>query len=326
MTSVLTTHRAATSYRAFGRKTVAARTAGLVLLFVSIMAAACPAPHAEASFEPFAPGSPFRTTIPDGAAIDPNSDAMVARIARDNGLYSNLVEFGIPIYHADPQTHRYSVRCTTDWGRCPFSGYEVPMPAGARPSPGLDGAMVVIDASTRRSFEFWRAREAGNQWTASWGAVNNLDGSGWGGSSTGSGASRLAGVIHVAEIRQGEIPHALALQADNVCANVFRPPALKTDGHSSRSDCIPEGARVRLDPEVDLASLELAPAVRMVARAMQVYGGYIVDNGGAPLSVSFELDTNASKDSIGSVYLLAGLNMDYDPLRGVPWNRLQVLA
>ena len=326
MTSVLTTHRVATSYRVFGRKAVAACAAGLVLLFVGIMAAACPTPHAWASFQPFAPDSPFRTTIPEGAAIDPNSDAMVARIARNNGIYSGLVEFGIPIYQADPQTPRYSVRCTMDWGRCPFFGYEVPIPAGVRPSPGSDGAMVVVDTSTRRSFEFWQARELGDQWTASWGAVNNLDGSGWGGSSTGSGASRLAGVIRVEEIQQGEIPHALALQVDSVCANVFRPPALKTDGHSSRSDCIPEGARVRLDPEVDLAALELAPAVRMVARAMQVYGGYIVDNGGAPLSVSFELDTNASKDSIGGVYRLAGLTMDYDPLRGVPWNRLQVLA
>jgi hypothetical protein len=133
-------------------------------------------------------------------------------------------------------------------------------------------------------------------------------------------------VIQIAEIQQGEIPHALAVATDNVCAGVFRPPAIATDGRSSRSDCIPEGARIRLDPGVDLGALILAPAVRTVARALQVYGAFVVDRSGAPMSVSFELDPTAGNGSIGSVYRDAGLRWDYDNLPGVPWDRLQVLA
>jgi hypothetical protein len=186
--------------------------------------------------------------------------------------------------------------------------------------------MVIIDDAARKSFEFWQARKQGKRWTTSWGAVNDIDGSGWGGASTGSGASRLAGVIQIAEIQQGTIPHALAIQTDNVCANIFRAPALKTDGQSTRPDCIPQGARVRLDPGVKLDALTLAPAVRMVAQALQTYGAYVVDSGGAPLSVSFELDTTASGGSIGTRYKQAGLRWDYDALPGIPWNRLQVLA
>lgn len=284
-------------------------------------------PNIKGSFEPFAPDSSFRTPIPDGVALDPNSEAMVASATRGGGLFANLVRYGIPIYHADSATPRHVVECTiTSWGRCPFDGLEVPIPDGARPHGGSDGAMVVADNSTRESFEFWRAKHVDGRWTVSFGAVMNLNGSGWGGTATASGASRLGGVIQIAEIQQGVIPHALALQTENACAGELRFPATRTDGHSSRPDCLPEGARLRLDPTVDLAALSLPPAVRMVARALQVYGGYVVDTGGAPLSVSFELDPGAANGGIGAVYQQAGLRWDYDNMPGVPWDRLQVLA
>ena len=314
------------SCRAFARKVPAARAIILILLLVVITAAVCPSPHAELSLRPFAPDSPFNTRIPEGAAVDLNSKAMIAWASRTGGIDATMVEFGIPIYQAAPDAPRYTVQCTKRWGQCPFDGHQVPIPTGAKPHTGSDGAMVVVDDSTREVFEFWQARHVGNGWTSSWGAVTNLDGSGWDRGATGSGASRLAGVVRIAEIQQGEIPHALAVATDNVCANVFRPPAIGTDGTSSRSDCIPEGARIRLDPTVDLNTLTLAPAVRTVARAMQVYGAYVVDSGGAAVSVSFELDPTAGNGSIGSVYQQAGLRWDYDDLPGVPWDRLQVLA
>jgi Ca-dependent carbohydrate-binding module xylan-binding len=282
--------------------------------------------------DPFAINSAFRTRIAAGAALDANSPAMVARLSRDDAMYANLVEYGIPIYLAGADSPRYSVRCTiTDWGTCPVEGMQVPIPNDAKPNTGSDGILVVVDESARKSYEFWQAQFSGGQWTASWAGTNSLDGSGWGGagstgSGTGSGASRLGGVIRMAEIQKGDIPHALVVQTDSVCANAFRAPGWKTDGTSTRTDCIPEGARIRLDPAVDLDSLTLAPAVLAVARALQLYGAYVVDGGGAPISVSFELDPTATSDSIGGVYEQAGLRWDYDSLSGVPWDRLQVLA
>lgn len=280
------------------------------------------------SFEAFAPGTPFRTRIPANAVVDSRSETLVARLSRDEGLYSNLVEFGIPVYHANQSTPRFDVQCTKDWGQCPFEGYQVPIPENATPSPGSDGAMVVLDEETREIFEFWQAAESDGQWSTSWAAVGSLDGDGWEdhGYSTGSGASRLGGVIMISEIQAGEIPHALALQSDNVCADIFRAPATRTDGLSTRPDCVPAGSRLRLDPSIDLGSLALPPATHMVAQALQDYGGYIMDVSSAPLSVSFELDTAAADDSIGEVYREAGLRWDYDHLPGVPWDRLQVLA
>lgn len=303
---------------------LAVRIGALISIIVTVVAVAGSAPFARAAMQPFSPGSPFRTPISAGAAVDPNSAAMVAHLSSDGAMYANLVAYGVPIYQADAGTPGGSVGCTENWGRCPFDGVRVPIPVGARPSSGSDAAMVVVDASSGQIFELWRARQSGGQWTAGWGSITNLNGSGWGGGATGSGASRLGGVVQVAEIQEGVIPHALAVATNNVCAGTFRPPATSTDGTSARANCIPEGARIRLDPELDVDALGLPPGVRAVARAMQVYGAYVVDVSGAPLNVAFEVDPGGN--GIGATYRQAGFTGDYDPMSGVPWNRLQVLA
>lgn len=300
-------------------------TVTVVIVAAVVLSTARPAAGASAAV-PFSPSSPWRSPIPGNAPSDPQSAEMIASVVPQRALYANLVEFGIPVFTAAADTPRYSVPCrVTDWGVCPFAGWSIPIPGDARPHSGSDGAMVVVDEAAQTIFEFWQARRGGEQWSASFGAVNALSGSGWGGAATGSGASRLGGVIRVAEIANGDIPHALALQTNNACAGVFRPPALKTDGNSQRPNCIPEGARLQLDPSLDVESLGLAPGPLAVARAMQRYGGYIVDIGGAPLSVSFELDVGAPPGQLGDVYRAAGFHGDYDAMAAVPWERLRVL-
>lgn len=274
---------------------------------------------------PFAADSPWRQIIAANPAVDPNSAAMIASVQPEPGFFANLVDYAIPIYKSSSNTPGYTVRCTQEWGTCPFEGRTVSIPNGAGPHSGADGAMVTVDENTSTTFEFWQAAKRGvRDWSASWGAVNSLRGSGWGGVSTGSGASRLGGVIRIAEIAAGNIPHALALQTDNAC-NTFRAPALKSDGQSNRHDCIPEGARLQLDPSVDLSTMGLSPGELAVARAMQRYGGYIMDRSGAHLSVSFELDTNAPTGELGETYKDAGFRWDYDAMERVPWDKLRVL-
>lgn len=288
--------------------------------------AACSASASSAFDEPFAIDSPWRQPIPPNPPVDPNSTAMIGFAQSDRALYANLVEFGIPIYRVSPDMPAYAVTCTEEaWGVCPFAGWPVLIPPDAKPNSGSDGVMITVDLASSTIFEFWRAAKDDNQhWSAQWGAVNSLRGSGWGGTGTGAGASRLGGVIRIAEIAAGDIPHALALQTNNACTT-FRPPALKADGTSSRADCIPEGALLQLDPTLDLSTLDLTRGELAVARAMQRYGGYVVDAGGAPLSVSFELDTSAPAGALGEVYEAAGFRWDYDPMEHVPWEKLRVL-
>jgi hypothetical protein len=276
---------------------------------------------------PFADTSPLNVPVVGAPAIDPNSAAMIARAARAGLGYANLVEFGIPVYEATSSTPRQSVRCTiTNWGPCPFGASPRPIPADAKPSAGSDGAMVVLDRTAGTVDEYWQAAPAGTGWTTSWGAINSLSGSGWGGGSTGAGASRLAGVVRVAEVQAGAIPHALVVQTDTVCASNFRPPALKTDGDSTRSDCIPEGARLQLDPAINVGAIPgITPGEVAVARALQVYGAYLIDRAGTSLAVSFEVAPDASGTGPGSVYRSAGFGWDYYGMPHIPWNRLRVL-
>lgn len=273
----------------------------------------------------FASNSPWRVLISADPEIDPGSAAMIAAISSPPALHANLVEFAIPIYTVDADTPTHRVSCTAEWGICPFAGWPVPIPDGASPHTGSDGAMVTVDESAGTSFEFWRAAADDGRWSVSWGAVNSARGSGWGGESTGSGASRLAGVIRLSEIEAGVIPHALALQSSSACES-FRPPALKSDGRSPSSDCIPQGARLQLDPDLNLAELDLSPGERAVATAMQQYGGYLMDVAATPLSVSFELDTSAAPGTLGEIHQKAGFRWDYDAMENVPWSQLRVLT
>lgn len=272
----------------------------------------------------FAADSPWRRPIAERPAVDPKSAEMIASVTGAPELNANLIEFAIPIYTVGPDTPTHAVGCREPWGVCPFAGWPVPIPDGAAPHTGSDGAMVTVDESSATVFEFWRATDTDGSWSASWGAVNSLRGSGWGGEATGSGASRLGGVIRVTEIAAGVIPHALALQSNNACST-FRPPALKSDGRSDRPDCLPEGARVQLDPDLDLAALKLSPGELAVATAMQRYGGFVMDVAATPLSVSFELDTTAAPGTLGQTYRKAGFRWDYDAMERIPWDRLRVL-
>ncbi len=279
---------------------------------------------------PFNKDSPFNVAIPENPILDANSDAMVAYLARNSGANAGLYQFGIPIGEAGAQTPRVAVTCTMDpaWGSCPFAA-GVPIPDGAQANTGSDGVLVIVDPSERKSYEFWQFSRTTTGVTTSWGAVVSLDGSGWDGvgSSTAAGASRLGGVVRLAELEAGRIPHALVMSIDNSCRAAFRVPAVKTDGDSARADCTPQGARLELDPDIDLAQIPgLTEGERIIGRALQEYGVYVIDKGGAPMAISFELAPDATSASLpGQLYVSKGLTWDYYDIPKIPWARLRVL-
>lgn len=268
---------------------------------------------------PFAAGSPWNTPIPDDPVLDSNSSAIADYLGAQPGV-ADLYEFGVPIYQADAFTPRYAVDCRRPWGACPLEQARVPIPDGASPSVGSDGAMVIIDESSGRTYEFWQAREAGNDWVASWGDVSSIYGDGHDSAAVGAGVSRLAGVIRTEEIRRGQIDHTLVFSTDNACQGTFRYPATKTDGDSHRSDCIPQGTRIQLDPTINVDRLHATRGEKAVARALQTYGAYAIDNGGARAAFIFETPTGEDDP-----YHAAGFTHDYYAMRGIPWDRLRVL-
>jgi hypothetical protein len=269
----------------------------------------------------FAADSPFNTPIPADPVLDDNSAEWSSYIAGDGYEQATLLyEDGVPIYDANAATPRVRVRVTNDWGLHPTS---VPIPAGATPATGPDGAMVVIDWSTRRHYDFWQARRGPNGWTASWLTVASIDDSGVPGNNVGAGVSRLVGVVRAAEIAAGEINHALVFAAP-FAGRDFREPATKSDGANQIGvpTPMPEGTRIQLDPSIDVAAIPgITRGEMAVAKALQTYGAYLIDNGGyRAMGFSFERPQAGGTDP----YPAAGLH-DYAGMPHIPWDRIRAL-
>jgi len=260
------------------------------------------------------------STIPSSPRLDAKSAVRVRSLTRNRGgVVANLYAYGIPIFAASARTPVRHVRCTKPWGVCELERVPVPVPANARPNTGSDAVMVIVQPTSGRSFEFWQAKNTLG-WAASWGYVVSLAGTGVGGA-TGSGISRLAGVVRTSEIAQGVIRHALVLSTNNACAKGFRAPAIKTDGRSSSGDCLPEGARLQLSPTVNVSAIPgITRGERSVALALQKYGAYVVDVGGASAAFSFEKPTTGQNP-----YPAAGFPWDYWHMPHIPWSRMRVL-
>ena len=284
---------------------------------------------ADVVWRPFAADSAWNTPIGANAVRDPNSAAMVAALTSvPNKVNAALYEFGAPVYEADASTPRVKVTCTMTWGDCMLAHQLVPIPDAAVAATGSDGHLVVIDRAGGMSYELWQARKSTGGWVASWGAVMPLDGDGRSNpvsnNAVGAGISRLAGLVRVSEIRNGYIPHALVFASANTCRNVFRYPATKTDGNSSASNCIPEGARIQLDPSIDVDAIaNITPAEKAIAKALQTYGAYVSDTAGTNMAFPFEVPT--AEDG-PNPYPTAGLRGDYDTMAHIPWARINVLS
>jgi hypothetical protein len=78
----------------------------------------------------------------------------------------------------------------------------------------------------------------------------------------------------------GVIKHALKFAFPYTKAGGPVLPAVASDGTHSDAGSLPEGARLQLDPSLDLSSLGLNSWQMVVAKAMQTYGMYLTDTGG----------------------------------------------
>ncbi len=139
-------------------------------------------------------------------------------------------------------------------------------------------------------WEFWGLAKVGKGWRASWGGamqdVSTSQGAygpeAWQGATAcwGASASSLSiagGFITLEDLEKGTINHALAISVSNVRSGLFASPAQRTDGGSTEPTSLPEGAHLRLDPTLDLASLHLPRLTLMMAEAAQRYGIFVRD-------------------------------------------------
>lgn len=280
----------------------------------------------------FFAGSPITSLVP----TNPNLDAASADIATafTTGVKQvNIVEYGVPIARADVNTPRWTIVPTGSTegggglGPNPLAGLDVPIDMSWHVTPvAADGTLVVIDGTT--SYEFYELDLTGASPVCTWAQVADLAGSSINPGVTGASIARLAGVITREEWAAGVIPHALVFSTDMATPTTFRAPAIKTDGSnlSGSVTTIEEGTRIQLDPAFDIETIT-EPYVQIVAKALQTYGAYCVDNGGARAGFIAE----CPQEGTWNVPELTGVGItkDYAGLGGagrIDWSQIRVMA
>lgn len=251
-----------------------------------------PGDFPDTGIRPFTADSPWNTPIPSDAAIDPYSGAMIATIAANGALRSDPTQYTVPIYFADVATPRVVMTCSGTASTNNLDGSrsssptkdmeDVPIPTGAAPSRGTDAEVLVVDRNTGDEydiFQFAAPNNCRNMTKYVRGIYRSAVENSY--ISRGAGLPYYAGLVRPWEIAQGHIDHALAFGYPHTHSTRCVWPASKTDG-TDTGDGLPEGARIQLDPALDVGTIPgLSPAGQIIARALQVYGAYVVDTSGS---------------------------------------------
>jgi len=292
----------------------------------------------------FAPTSFWYQPIPATVALHANSANFKAEFLRQKAAYYGTVNintwaYSSPVYTADASTPVKQVA----FNNCQNKTYPepallaqwsaVPIPANAAPADGTDAEMTVYQPSTDTLWEFWVARNSNGQWAACWGGrMNNVSTSDgifpfpYG--TTATGLPFIGGQITAEELERGEIRHAIGISlVETEAATIFSWPAKRSDGVNPQNlpNRIPEGLRFRLDPAIDVDTLPMTTAGKIIAKAAQTYGFVVWDKAGA---ISLRVQNPKSYTTLGLTnpytVLFAG-KPSYAVLDGLPWDRLQFL-
>jgi hypothetical protein len=298
-------------------------------------------------FRFFSSSSFWNVPLGVGAVLDSRSvevvgvfDGVVGAEERaGTGPWIATTDYSVPVYtvSADQpvvpvelEHHVPEAALSAAWGA-------VPLPASAEPAVGTDGDLVVWQPSTDRLWEFWRLKHGAGGWGASWGgAMQHVSSStgvygseSWPGAQSwwGVSASSLSlagGLITFEDLQRGRIEHALALAIPGVRGGVYASPAQRTDGKSTNPLSLPEGARLRLNPKLDLAALHLPRITLMIAEAAQRYGIFIRDGSGNVQFYAQAPELTATNPYAGPQGYFEGAYPN-QLLATFPWNELQLL-
>ena len=192
----------------------------------------------------------------------------------------------------------------------PISPYKtainIPIPNDAWLSSSVDPSMCFVYYDTYEAYCLFEAQFCNGQYYAS--SVDKLDIREYGhraGPIRGVGGSAISGVqmmVRPEEVLSGEIQHPLRVIVPGARNGYFVLPANLDDGEVDWNVSIngtlvfpmPEGARLQLKPTINVSNptYNLSPNGQTIARALQMYGAIIVDEGGGFNADLINVDEN----------------------------------
>lgn len=273
--------------------------------------------------------------IPENPKIMPNSPNYVAYIRRQmNGIGIAKGQWSVPIFYALENTPKYDVEYTTSSQASREAiarngwNLNVPIPpeakqAGFGSSEYRDGHLVIISYDKKFAWDFNQAVLSTSQKSAHVIKRWDLSGDGIDQPYTYAG-SRVApvpllhGLITYEEIQTGYIDHALAFStwsAKRGSPGVF--PCITSNNGESDDPWAPWlGFRFQLDPTVDINSLGLNEAGKVIAKAMQEYGMIFVENAGPGNNGIYAEDLDNKPQSWDGILV---------SLKGIPMDKFRVI-
>jgi hypothetical protein len=284
----------------------------------------------------FPPGAPWNQAV-DGAPLDAESGAIIAYLAANHTAGARFqITFDFNILFADGSTPHRAFTTTADFFSPDCDPAPVPVPAAGRlegesnyacASDG-DCHLTVVDRSTCRLHELWRANLAGGTSTgtftsgcqAIWDLSTVPPATGRGDfctSADGAGLPILPLVFTADEVASGTIDHALRFILPNslIRADIYVRPGTHSTGATSGGGAAPPySARLRLKASKDLAGL--SPGARVIAQALKKHGMYLADGG----NITFTAATDAL-----TAHTWSAVGVDASSLKSLSWTDFEVV-
>ena len=252
--------------------------------------------HADASTLAVTPGS--------AATITAGGSSLDFRLGVSSAIWEGS-RGGIPVNLVDSRnTAMMNVIGGTYAYNSDLTGH--PIPSAPRieghPSMAWDRHMLIVDAATCTSHEFFYVTPPFAPFTTQWIAetavkINLQSNAARRGSTIASGGSMLASMLRYDEVAAGRIDHVLGVSLPVISNQPPLWPAVGSDGRSTDPNAPRMGAWLRLRSDADLS--DLAPDARLIAEALQRHGAVVGDTT-VPGSfvISGENDTRWNDDDL----------------------------
>ncbi len=243
--------------------------------------------YATSAYRAFSTNGYWNTPFETNAPIDPNSAYYIAD-SQDPTHSQNYLKFTVgnsfaePIYFASGADPLYSITVGSNT-------VQVHIPAGATPASGSDAQMTVYDLTSgyNKVVGLHGSTYTNGQFNANGIDSYSLSSNGLEGSAAGAddtsnfghrGVSSATRAVRLDEIQAGAINHRIECFWWATAAAHYWPMV----GHeNNKGGNVPEGIVIRIKPSLDLNTMGLSSAARIVATALQQYGCIVGDNSGS---------------------------------------------